>query len=158
MPMPHHPQVHISVGDREADVDEGIAPLIVELWKADIDTVMSCQDNNGRVWVDFASAADAEQFLDIVAGAYDEDVHSFYNRITGEYEDDDWQTFRAEHAWRYDCSPMDYNGALHDERGEVEQPAEAERCIVFHISVRFPPYDLEEVLAQMRADNAAEHS
>jgi hypothetical protein len=29
--MTDHPQVHIQVGDREASVDEAIAPLIAEL-------------------------------------------------------------------------------------------------------------------------------
>ncbi|HVM14408.1 MAG TPA: hypothetical protein VM287_08775 [Egibacteraceae bacterium] len=152
--MADHPQVHIELGDRQADVDEGIAPLIMELWKAEIDTVMSCQDNNGHVWVQFASAPDAEDFLDIVAGDYDEDVFSLYNRVTGEYEDDDWETFRAEHAWSYDCAPMDYNAALVDEDGEVEVPG-PERAIVLHISVRFPHYDYDDVLARLRAHNAA---
>ncbi len=151
--MPEHPQVRIAIGKREAEVDEGIAPLIAELWKADIDTVMSCQDNLGRVWIEFSSAVDAERFLDIVAGDYSADVHSLYNRVTGEYEDEDWRTFRAEHAWRYDCHPLDYNGPLIDDAGEIEQPAASERAIVLNVSVRFPKYDLDEVLSRMRAHN-----
>src|SRR4051812_47324231 len=92
---------------------------------------MSCENNNGRVWVDFASAADTEDFLNAVAAQYDEDVLSLYNRITGEYEDEDWETFRAEHAWRYDCLPMDYNGPLFGENGEMEQPPAPERTSSF---------------------------
>jgi hypothetical protein len=149
--MPDHPQVHISLGEREAEVDEGIAELILELWRQDIDTTMSCQDNNGRVWADFPSASDAEHFLDLVAGDYDDEVYSLYNRLVHEVEDEDWETFRAEHAWQYDCAPVDYNSALYDDEGGLEKPAEDERFIQLHVSVRFPRYDYDEVLRRMKA-------
>lgn len=151
--VPLHPQVHIALGELEADVDAGIAEFILELWRAGIETMMSCQDNDGRVWVEFPSANDAERFLDIVAGEYDDDIYSLYNRLVHEGEDDDWETFRESHAWQYACAPMDYNGALFDAQGELERPAEAQRFIQLHVSVRFPRYDYDEVLQRMENYN-----
>lgn len=152
--MTEHPQVEISFGDRAAQVDEGIAPLILELWKAGIDTVMSCENNNGRVWIQFPSSDDAEQFVSIVAEDYDEDIYSIYNRAVGGWEDDDWETFRNEHAWRYDCSAEDYNAALYDENGELETPAGSNRYIVIWVSIRFPLYDYEEILRRVAERNS----
>jgi len=84
-----HPQVHVALGDLEADVDEGIAPLILAMWGADIDTVMSCQDNvGGRVWI-YTYGPDAERFLSLAAGVYDGDTESLYNRIAQVFEPDD---------------------------------------------------------------------
>lgn len=153
--MPDHPQTHIALGEREADVDESVAPLILELWKADIDTLMSCQDNNGRVWLDFPSAEDAQKFLDIAAGDYEEDVFSLYNRVTVEFTDDDAETFQEQNAWWYDCDPVDYHMRVYDlMSGEIKREAAPTRWIVLHISIRFPKYDLDEVLARMVAHNA----
>lgn len=41
---PEHPQVRIRHGRRVADVDEGMAPLILACWRAGITTLHSCQD------------------------------------------------------------------------------------------------------------------
>jgi hypothetical protein len=102
-----------------ADVDEGIAELILAMWKAGIETILSCQNNHGRVWVNLP-AVDAERFLSIVAGICPEatpigdedppedyDMEGLYNRVAGEYEPEDWEEFRTERAWRYDCSADD---------------------------------------------------
>jgi hypothetical protein len=113
--------------------------------------MMSCEDNLGRVWVDFPTAADAERFLDIAAGDYDEEVESLYNRVTGEYEpDDDWEQYREHRVWQYRCSPMDYGAPLYDEEGNLEVPG-SERCIVLSVSVRFPHDDHAEVLRRVQA-------
>jgi hypothetical protein len=39
-----HPQISIRYGELKADVDAGIAQLIIEVWHAGIMTTMSCQD------------------------------------------------------------------------------------------------------------------
>jgi hypothetical protein len=49
----------------------------------------------------------------------DEGIHSIYNRLTGEWGDEDWKTFRAQRAWVYDASPLDYNGAIYDAEGDI---------------------------------------
>lgn len=49
MTYPLHKQAHIRVGERQADVDVKIAPLISELWRAGINTVASCQAWSGMI-------------------------------------------------------------------------------------------------------------
>lgn len=43
-PTDAHKQVHIAHGQRRADVDEGIGPLIVEVWRLNLETMGSCQE------------------------------------------------------------------------------------------------------------------
>jgi hypothetical protein len=38
-----HPQTHITLNGREADVDVGMAELILACWRQGIDTMLSCQ-------------------------------------------------------------------------------------------------------------------
>src|SRR5437773_4458721 len=77
-------------------IDVEIAPLIELLWDLNIDTMNSCQNNHGRVWLEFASPPDAEMFLNTVA-TYEDDIDSLYNRIRGAWspaeqqEDERWR-------------------------------------------------------------------
>ena len=83
--MPKHKTVHVKVGLFEAEIDEEIAPLIEEIWKAGMGTTNSCQENQPDVaWIEFYSSIDAAEFLDVVAGEYSDEFDSLYNRIRGE--------------------------------------------------------------------------
>jgi hypothetical protein len=63
-----HKQTKIEFGGLRADVDEGIAPLILALWKAGILTLLSCQElEPGFVWL-VLPWTDVEPFLTIVTG------------------------------------------------------------------------------------------
>ena len=60
---------------RKVGIDVGIAKLIKALWQADIRTLNSCQDRGeesipkpGIAWIEFATATDGMEFLDIVQG------------------------------------------------------------------------------------------
>ena len=67
--MIQHRQVHIEYGARQAEVDEGLGPLVLELWKANLATVLSCEEvNPGLAWLKFATPGEAKAFLRI-AGA-----------------------------------------------------------------------------------------
>jgi hypothetical protein len=141
-------------GEREAHVDAALADLILACWQADWDTMNSCQEGvDGRVWIQFVFPHDAEQFCTVSAGGYDPDLESLYNRVCGEWEPADWETFRTERAWRYDCGPMDLAAPEYDEATETLRdampgtPAE----IVLNMSVRFPPSDLAEVTRRVQA-------
>jgi len=81
--MPEHKTKRVVWGHQEADIDCGIAKLVLELWKADIDTCNSCENNvpKGWVWIEFATTCDAAHFMSIVARVYDEDEDSLYQRI-----------------------------------------------------------------------------
>ncbi|HEV8276809.1 MAG TPA: hypothetical protein VGQ26_14095 [Streptosporangiaceae bacterium] len=135
-----HPQVHVQVGNRQAHVDQALAPLIRELWRAGIDTNMSCQqDGHGLVWIQLPPAS-AEAFLNIVAGNRpadsDLDPDSLYNRVIGDLQPSDLCG-----AWRLEAAPCDF--------AAVGMPAD----IDIAISVRFPPADLPAVLDCLQAHN-----
>jgi hypothetical protein len=167
VPRAHHKQVRITHGDREADVDKAIAPLFLELWRADIGTWMSCQRHaaTGRVWVAFESAVEVENFLRVVA-PYDPESGSLYERAGswyfGEFEpvsgisgtDLGMRAARAGKgadpdqmgAWQYHAAVQDL---VDREGGNSEAPGFA-----VSISVLFPRSDYAVVLKRMRAFNA----
>ncbi len=155
-----HPQVRIAHGERAADVDKALAPLILELWRAGLDTVMSCQRHmTGRVWIQFDSADAAETFLNIVA-PYDPGLNSLYDRAGSWY-------FGSMHEVSGPLSLLaleQLRGLTPDEREAVWQyhatvrdlaPDDAaERCFAIYVSVLFPRSDLKTVLRRMRTHNA----
>ena len=76
-----HRMIPVHYGRFSALIDEGIAPLIRELWKARIVTLMSCEENRpGWMWIEFVHAGAAEHFVSIVA-RYETGIESLYNRI-----------------------------------------------------------------------------
>lgn len=141
--MINHPTKYIEFGDMKADVDELIAPLVLNLWKQGILTHLSCQDNvpKGWIWLCFCSAEDAERFLSIVAGKFDGEVNSLYNRIV--------QNWETKQLWRYAVSPLDLNTECsldgNDENILITKPTAPKPYVQFLFSVRFPRKDLKEV-------------
>lgn len=83
MSEPTHPQVPIRVGDWEAEIDEELAPLITELWRAGWETSRSCQEHieTGYVWVEFRNPLHVEDFVRAVA-PYDCGRGSLWSRAT----------------------------------------------------------------------------
>jgi hypothetical protein len=145
--------VKIRHGDMEAEVDEELADLILEMWKAGIFTIMSCQEGpesfGGRAWVQMP-AESAEAFLDIVAPFDPED--DFYNRVTGMWEPDDWETFRREHAWQYRAEPMNLGVDEKElEDGSVEEFAVGPTSFEILVQIAFPPADIPELVRRLRA-------
>lgn len=64
-----HPQIPVTYGGQEAEVDEGIADLILALWRAGYRTGSSCQAfpaADGRAYVAFMTAGDAHRFAAII--------------------------------------------------------------------------------------------
>lgn len=70
---PHpHPQVRVAVGEWAAEVDEAIAPLIRELWRAGWETQGSCEcctlpGATDKVWVEFVHPYPLGGFIDAVS-------------------------------------------------------------------------------------------
>lgn len=139
-------------GEWEANIDEGIAPLILELWKASLLTFNSCEENQpGIMWIEFADVATAETFLDIVA-EYDPSPDSLYSRIrfgwTQRQKDD------VPGTWLYDVGLED----LAIEYMEIDENTMDERStgpcsFIFSLSVRFPQTDYPRLLERMKAYN-----
>jgi hypothetical protein len=137
----------------EARIDQGIAPLIKELWKAGIFTFNSCEENRpGIIWIKFASVPEAEEFMNIVA-RYEEDIDSLYNRIR-----QGWS--RADGfipgAWEYHALPEDISVRqrfLDDDT--MEESCDGPSNFLFSMSIRFPKSDYPILLERMRAFNVA---
>lgn len=73
---PRHPQRRITVGDRTAEVDAALAPLIEALWRLGIDTAFSCEGSTSQGpdlpprdepwgYIRFPDVADFRRFLDL---------------------------------------------------------------------------------------------
>jgi hypothetical protein len=61
-PSEEHKQVPIALGERHANVDELIAPLILKLWSHGFDTASSCQERpTGKAFVALTVPGDAER-------------------------------------------------------------------------------------------------
>ena len=106
--MLDHKQVRVKYRGKFIKVDEGIAPLLKAIWKLGIETTLSCQENrDGIAWIEFATAEDAKAFIDIVSHRHDSDPHSLYNRIAGEWCDDDAK--EPPLFWEFSTSPHDLN-------------------------------------------------
>jgi hypothetical protein len=64
----YHSSNHETVKIKGIPIDKNIAELIREIWKANIITYNSCENNvpSGYVWIEFASSLELEKFLKIV--------------------------------------------------------------------------------------------
>jgi hypothetical protein len=120
--------------------DEDIAELITLLNTLRIETLNSCQDNNGRrgatrrVWVEI-NAEDLPVLLELLDRQSETgDPESLSNRAApGGREPDDWEAFRENRRWHY---------TIHVGRsgGKLQHPT---------VSIRFPRADLPEVVARL---------
>lgn len=144
--MTDHKQVKISYQDKEAEVDEEIAELILAIWKHDINTTLSCQENRpGIVWISFLTVADGEKFLSLCSRQFPKTEKvwkTLYGRING---------FGSQGDWEYDVGPQDINALdFLNEKDEVEYNVTGPAQIFFFLSVRFPKSDVPKILKRLR--------
>ena len=80
-PVPH-PTVSLECKGEMIDIDVEIAPLMKEIWKAGIETNMSCQDNTpkGYILLGFHGSMAADSFLLVVFGGQDIKNSDVYRR------------------------------------------------------------------------------
>ena len=130
--MKEHRQINIwnPYYEQEVQIDEEITDLISLLWhKFGFETINSCQNNFGCVWIEFVFLPDLESFLDTLALHRDED-QDLYDDIMEE--------------WNYGTRPMDFSLVLDEEKEEVYQKGQPR--ILLPASVRFPRKDLSKVV------------
>jgi hypothetical protein len=140
-----HKQVFIQGYGQKANVDEGIATLIRELWCCGIWTLMSCQEGaHGYVWLCFPHAGEAADFLQIVA-EYDPEPDSLYQRALG--------LVGVPGIWKVGTFLDDYSlvEELDGPDGAVEESHTGRPDFCFEISIWFPPSDLPAVLKRLAA-------
>ena len=123
-------------------MDEGIAPLILEMWRAGIRTYQSCQGNPpGWIWLQFDSSSEVEQFLNII-GLPEADENSLHDRMIHGY---DPRLRRRKRQWRDevvadDLMDMPRMTRFDDWEGPMFQVL---------IAIHFPESDLPEVLQRL---------
>ena len=84
----HHPAVVVEFGELREEIDVKIAPLILEIWKAGIQTMMSCQETNpGFAWIEFDSPEDLLRFLNLVT-EHEVGIDVLYNRVNPQLRGD----------------------------------------------------------------------
>lgn len=144
----NHKTKHIKYGDLEANVDVDISKLILNLWKLDITTTNSCQNNvpENWVWIEFINSSDAEQFLNIVAKEFSMDPKSLYFRIIQSWTGDEsfW--------WKYRVSNFYCNlETKFIDDDTIEEIPTGSPQFMFSFSVRFPRSDLDEVCKRVKS-------
>jgi hypothetical protein len=165
--MPDHPQTRIEHDGFAAEVDVEIADLLVNLWRLDLWTSLSCQDNFGKVWIMFEDGGAAQAFLSIVAGKFDDDADSLYNRVLDGFQPDeeaDYEDFRENRAWLNKVSVEDRNVRTEftDDDERIVTPV-GPPVVEFNVSLHFPRSDLPEVERRVaahlaRTENTSAHT
>jgi hypothetical protein len=141
-PRTRHPQVLIEHGSLTAAIDEAIADLILELWRADLATLMSCQDSpTGWIWI-LLPTASTHRLLDIISSASGPQGEDLARRALQQWVPlDAPQGSGSQPAWRYDTERWSHR------RGRRVD-------VVDYTSVRFPTADYPPVLHTLRTHNA----
>lgn len=129
-----------------ANIDVKLAPIILKLWQLNIRTFNCCQENQpGIAWIEFASAIDAQEFLNLVAEyptLKDLKRTKFwktrYGRIMN-YEDGNVKN------WQYDILLDNYGveQTLDEQLDMVEDNFTGRNDFGFSVSIRFPISDIK---------------
>ncbi|MDA0836118.1 MAG: hypothetical protein O3A29_22835 [Planctomycetota bacterium] len=114
----------------------------------------SCQENRpGIAWIQFFDVLDATEFLNIVAGEYDGNFQSLYNRIRQAWEPTDQP---VQGIWEFDLRPTDLSVRQSKvDENTLDEEADGPPDFLFHVSVRFPQTDIPILLRRMQNHNAA---
>ena len=163
-----HRQIRVKYGDLEGDVDEELAPLILELWKADMETFSSCQDageslidlpthlphmatqveaDRGRAYIDFRWWEDVCAFKTMVANGGPRDT--FYERLAHWCSPGAWTVVGICTDWPIDPAEEDFPRRP-DPR---EQAHDGTRHSSFDFDgwqVQFPRSDIPRITEQFR--------
>lgn len=151
MTKTQHKQVKIKCGRLEAEVDKGIAPLILALWKLGITTTMSCEENHpGIAWIQFQTPDDAIKFLNLVAVYPKKNDktpfwETLYGRITLMAMEGTGQN------WDYHFLPEDLSEEETLIGDEIFSKCIGPANFNFAASIRFPTTDIPLILKRLKA-------
>ncbi len=144
----NHKTVPVTHDNITADIDEDIAPLILELWKRDMFTFNSCQENKpGIVWIQFASFIGAEEFLNLVCDKYSPKLTSLYQRIS-----EDWNDENSNKQWTFTSHIEDFNLSYEEDDEDedmIKEVHDGKPEFNFSVSVRFPRSDLKNIFKKL---------
>jgi hypothetical protein len=121
------------------EVDEGISELIVLLWRAEVNTMLCCEENRpGYMFIRFVTAYGLEKFFNMLAINRDKELgnhDSLYHRVI----DPD-----QEGGWEYDILVEDIGNEIDEAKDKVVYTLPPE--VIFTASVLFPISDYPQVL------------
>jgi len=170
--MRTHLATVVEHGGLAAEVDLEIAPLVLEMWRAGIDTIHSCQDVGenlaklstrlphvaeiarrelGRASIGFAGAEPLLRFLDALANAGPRD--GFYERMAH---------WASPGAWQLVIGLQDPGLEADDDdddpgrQGLAPDGVPLSRFVAGSFQVRFPRGDVGEMNGRMRRHNRGE--
>jgi hypothetical protein len=136
--------------EKHLDIDKNIAELIECLWKLDIETTNSCENNvpTDYVWIEFFSGADAETFLEIIG------KHIYKDKADKYEEDDLYQRMKRPadeppNQWLYSCELGDCNESIINDDLVMDDEFGG---FSISISVRFPQKDYLVVLNALKQE------
>ena len=163
--MRTHPTTTVTHEDRAAEVDVELAPVILEIWRAGIDTIHSCQDvgenvaglaaglphladvvrrESGRASIGFAGGDAVMAFLDVLANAGPRD--QLYERMVHWASPDAWQLVLG----------VQDQGLRDGEAGQGVDGAALSCLVLASFQVRFPRSDVGEITERLRRHNRNE--
>jgi len=129
------------------EIDEKIAPLIFEIWKAGLKTCNSCQSNpKDYIWIEFCNIKNASKFLEIVI-KYDKVYGSMYWRALNNYGSKNWLIDTS----LFDCYLIDE--IRNEEVVHIHKNKNNEIKVDFRVSIRFPKKDYSIILKRMKNYN-----
>lgn len=142
-----HETVTVSVGNRCEEIDIQIAPLIREIWLADIETMMSCEEvSPGIAWIEFPEVEELVQFLNIVT-RYEPGADTLYNRICSQV------------VGPMSTAPWEYAFNLSDIfDGQEEQLNDGAVSFFASVGVYFPTSEIALLIERLRSPNSVEGS
>lgn len=129
-----HKQVRVKYLDGSfIKVDVKMAPLLKELWKRNIATSLSCQENfPGIAWISFPNSVEAEKFAGVVYNLGDETLQEQVEE------------------WEYKANLRDWNETLIPSGDTFEVVKTGFPCYIFSISVRFPVRFIKRLADRLR--------
>ena len=153
--MPKHRQVKVSYKRLSAFIDVKIAPLMLEIWKAGIETMCSCQamsDMDDMVWIEFPYVEEAVKFLNIAATDFDPAPDSLYNRMFQWWAPEAWGA-SAEGEWFYSTNASD--ASMNRGKSPDKDKRVCEPMVFFGIAVYFPQSDIPTLVDILQRHNKA---
>lgn len=137
-----HPTVKVTVGEWSDEIDVEIAPLIHEIWMAEIETMMSCQEvSPGIAWIAFAGVSETLRFLNIVA-RFEPGIDTLYNRINCNLAGT-----KSAPDWEYQFNLFDTNS------GQEEQISQGRAFFGAFVSIYFPTTDIPVLIDRLQEFN-----
>lgn len=108
----HHPFEVLDFVGEPVEIDVEIVPLIRLIWSHDLETVLSCQDQDGYVWVELPGRY-AQRLLNIVAGQDKELGRNILGSVPIEVDyPEGFDAYKRAHSWDYRTQAVFEDGEL----------------------------------------------